>query len=182
VAATNDAAIARMPRAFSTQAALVGAVEHATGGQTDVGGDVRLGWGGRLALGARVGFRAAPDVTSTHGTVHARELLAGLAVSYALAARSAPWGGEVLVRGDLVDVQLSADAAPSGRASSGSALGVLAGGGIGGWVSLSAPWRVVAEATVGAPVRAVTASDAGTVATGVSGVVAGVAIGLGAAL
>lgn len=182
VKATNDEAIARMPRAFSTQAALVGAVEHATGGQTGAGGDVRLGWGGRLAVGARVGFRAAPDVASTHGTVHARELLAGLAASYALVARGAPWGAELLVRSDLVDVQLAGDASPGGRASSGSALGVLVGGGAGGWVSIGAPWRVVAEATVAAPVRAVTASDAGAVATGVSGVVAGVALGVGAAL
>lgn len=182
VTAANDAAIARMPRPFATQAAVMGAVEHASGGQTGAGADLRIGWGGRLALGARIGARAAPDVASAHGTVHARELLAGLSVGYALVARGAPGGVEVLVRADVLDVQLSADAAAGGRASSGSALGVLAGGGVGGWVGLGAPWRLVAEATLGAPLRAVTASDAGTVATGVSGAVAGVALGVGASL
>jgi len=178
----NDATIAQLPRAFTTQAALVGAVERAGGGQTGVGADVRLAWGGRLTVGTRVGARAAPDVTSAHGTVHGHELLAGLVVAWALVPRDRPWGGELFARGDVLDVQVSGDATAGGRGSSGSALGVLAGGGVGGWLSVGAPWRIVAEVAVEGPVRAVTASDAGSVATGVSGVVVAGALGLGASL
>jgi hypothetical protein len=182
VRTVNEATVAQLPRAFTTQAALVGAVERAGGGQTGIGADVRLAWGGRLTVGTRVGARASPDVASAHGTVHAHDLLAGLAVAWALVPRDRRWGGELFARGDVLDVQVSGDAAAGGRGTSGSALGVLAGGGVGGWVSLGAPWRLVAEVAVEGPVRAVTASDAGSVATGLSGAVLGGALGVGASL
>ena len=55
-------------------------------------------------------------------------------------------------------------------------------GAAGAWASLGPRWRVVSEASVGAPVRPVTASDSGASAVGVSGVQLGVALGVGASL
>ena len=203
VQAMNAETIARLSpgpepeRATSTtmmaQAALLGAVERSTGGsavagQTDLGGDVRFSYGGRLAMSARFGIRAAPDVTSVHGTVHGRELLAGLGLAYAIVPRKAPWGGELGVCADALDVTFSGIATPSAPAgqsatgASGSALGAVVSGVVGGWGRLGGPWRVVAETTLGAPVRAVTASDAGAKATGVAGVSVGVALGIAATL
>jgi hypothetical protein len=176
------------------QAALLGAVERSTGGaavagQTDLGGDVRFSYGGRLAMSARFGIRAAPDVASVHGTVHGSELLAGLGLAYALVPRKASWGGELGVRADALDVMFlgritnpSARGGESATGASGSALGAVVSGVVGGWARLGGPWRVVAETTLGAPVRAVAAIDAGTQATGVAGLSVGVALGIAATL
>jgi hypothetical protein len=184
-------------RATSTttmaQAALLGAVERSTGGgaaagQTDLGGDVRFSYGGRLAMTARFGIRAAPDVASVHGTVHGSELLAGLGLAYAIVPRKAPWGGELGVRADALDVTFSGVAPPSAspgesaKGASGSALGAVVSGVVGGWGRLGGPWRVVAETTLGAPVRAVIANDLGARATGIAGVSVGVALGIAATL
>jgi len=196
VRAMNAEAIARMPqaassgpapRAMTAQAALLGAIERSTGGgaasgQTDLGGDLRLSYGGRLAITARVGVRAAPDVTSAHGTVQGRELLAGVGVAYALVPREARWGGEIGARADALDVQFTGIAAAGAQAASGSALGALVTGALGGWGRLGGPWRVVAEAALGAPVHAVTATDVGATATGVAGVSIGGALGVAATL
>jgi len=181
------------PTTMMAQAALLGAVERSTGGsavagQTDLGGDVRFSYGGRLAMSARFGIRAAPDVTSVHGAVHGSELLAGLGLAYALVPRKASWGGELGVRADALDVTFSGVASPSASAgesakgASGSALGAVVSGVVGGWGRLGGPWRVVAETTLGAPVRAVTASDAGAKATGIAGVSVGVGLGIAATL
>jgi hypothetical protein len=181
------------PTTMMAQAALLGAVERSTGGsavagQTDLGGDVRFSYGGRLAMSARFGIRAAPDVTSVHGAVHGSELLAGLGLAYAIVPRKASWGGELGVRADALDVTFSGIASPSASAgesakgASGSALGAVVSGVVGGWGRLGGPWRVVAETTLGAPVRAVTASDAGAKATGIAGVSVGVGLGIAATL
>jgi hypothetical protein len=199
VRAVNAEEIARMPQVASPEpgsrtttaaVAVLGAVDRSTGaqaasGQTDLGGDVRFSYGGRLAISARVGVREAQDVTSAHGTVRGSELLAGLGAAYAIVPRDAAWGGEIGARVDALDVTFSGT--PSAGAQplsglSGSRLGVLVGGALGGWGRLGGPWRVVAEAVVGAPVRAVTAIDDGATATGVAGVSIGGALGVAATL
>ncbi len=187
----NAAEIARMPQVaaakptWMAEAALLGAAEHATGGQTDLGADARFSWGGRLAVSSRAGFRVAPDVSSAHGVIRGRELLAGLGVDYAVVPRDAVWGGEIGVRADLLDVQftgVASSASGGARGESGSRLGAILSGALGGWVQIGGPWRVVAEAIVGAPIHAVTASDSGSTATGVSGVEVGGELGVGATL
>jgi hypothetical protein len=196
VRAVNAEEIARMPQVASPEpgsrtttaaVAVLGAIERSTGaqaasGQTDLGGDVRFSYGGRLAVSARVGVREAPDVTSAHGTVRGSELLAGLGAAYAIVPRDATWGGEIGARVDALDVTFSGIPSGGAQPASGSRLGVLVGGALGGWGRLGGPWRVVAEAVVGAPVRAVTASDEGATATGVAGVSIGGALGVAATL
>ncbi len=191
----NAREVARMPqrvetersRSWMAEAALLGAGEWASGGQTDLGGDLSFTLGGRLAMSARLGLRAAPDVTSTHGTVEGRELLAGVGVAYAFVPRDAAWGGDLGIRAALIDVEFSGVAASGAPGTStkglrGTALGATMSGALGGWVRIGGPWRIVGDAAVGAPIHAVTAIDASVPATGVSGVTLGFAIGVGATL
>jgi hypothetical protein len=184
----NAIEVARMPQVagmthgLTAQAALMAAAEHATGGQTDFGADAGFSLGGRLAVSARAGFRLAPDVQSAHGVVHGRELLAGLGLDYAVVARDAPWGAELGMRAELLDVQFAGSASAGARAESGSEFGVILGGALGGWIQIYAPWRLVAETLVGAPIHAVTASDSGSPATGVSGLAVGLGFGVAATL
>jgi hypothetical protein len=174
--------VARSPRAWTIDASVMGAAEWASGGQTNGGADVRLAWGGRLALGSRVGLRAGADVQSAHGTIRERELLLGLGVAYSLTPRRARWGGEVGARADLVEVRFTGAAGAGAQGASGGALGAVASGTLGGWLRLGGPWRIVADVAAGAPVQAVTASDAGRTATGISGLVLGLAVGVAATL
>jgi hypothetical protein len=165
-----------------TQVALLTAIDRSTGGQTDLGADVRVATGGRLAVEGELGVRAAPDVASAHGTVQGRELLAGVGASLALVSRRAPWGLQIGARANVIDVEFSAVAAPGASASSGSQLGAALSGCIGAWWRLGGPWRLLAEGAAGAPLRAVTATDVGNAATGVSGAMFGATIGVGATL
>ena len=179
----------RASRAWIAEAALMGAGEWAAAGQTDLGGDVRFMLGGRLAMSALVGLRLAPAVSSKHGTVQGSELLAGAGVSYAIVPRDARFGGDVGVLAELIDVRFSGTAPPPASGSStvtetrqGTALGALLSGTLGGWARIGGPWRIVAVASVGAPVHGVTAIDSGETATGVSGVTLGLALGVAATL
>jgi hypothetical protein len=184
---TTDVSESASPSAsrspLSAQLAVVGAIEHSAGGQTDLGGDVRFSVGGRLAATARIGYRAAPDVTSAHGVVQGSEILAGLAVAYALLRRENPWGIELGARADVIDVLFSGIAStPGTQGTSGSALGATLSGVVGGWLRLSGSWRVVGEVAAGAPIRAVAATDLEQTATGVSGFTFGGALGIAATL
>jgi hypothetical protein len=167
--------------------AIVGAVDRSTGGsaaagQTELGGDLRFAFGGRLTLTARMGARTAPAVSSDHGKVEGRELLAGAGLAYAVVPREARWGAEIAARADALDVQFSGVASPGVVAASGSALGAAVSGAIEGWGRLGGPWRIVAELAAGAPLHAVTATDAGKAATGVAGLSLSAGLGLGADL
>jgi hypothetical protein len=122
----------------------------------------------------------APDVTSAHGDVRGRELLAGLGVGYALTPRGATWGGDVVVRGDVVDVQFSGIAGPGVRSVSNSAIGATVSGALGGWLRLNELLRIVGDVAVGLPIRGVAAQDEGQRTTGLSGVSFGGALGLAA--
>jgi hypothetical protein len=184
----NAIEVARMPQvagmthSLTAQAALMAAAEHATGGQTDFGADAAFSLGGRLAISARAGFRLAPDVQSAHGVVHGRELVAGLGLDYAVVPRDAPWGAELGARAELLDVQFTGSAGAGAHGESGSEFGVILGGALGGWIQIYAPWRLVAETLVGAPIHAVTALDSGSTATGVSGLALGLELGVAATL
>jgi hypothetical protein len=165
------------------QTTILAAGERSAGGQTDLGGDLRFAAGKRFVVAADVGYRAAPDVASTHGSVRGSELLAALGLGYLLQRRDAPWGAQVAVRGSLVDVQFQGIAAAGAVAAPpGSQLAALLGASLGGWRSLGGPWSLVLDAGLAAPLRAVTASDAGATVTGVSGVIFGLAFGVAATL
>lgn len=184
----NAEQVARMPdvrrisEGPSTQVALVAAADHATGGETGIGGDVTLSWGSRVAVRARVGFRHALDVESTHGSVSGSEQMAGLGVDYRFVPSDRPWGYSIGARADAVDVTFSGVENGGAPGKSGSQFTAIVGGAVGGWVRIGGPWHVVAEATAGAPVRAVAATDVGSRATGVSGVALGAELGVSVTL
>jgi hypothetical protein len=182
VAQLNAEQVARLPRTPVAQVAVLAVAERATGGLTGLGGDARFTWGRRLALGARFGVRASPDVGSANGLVRGREVGAGLAVEYALVSRDAPWGGALGVRGDVLDLQFSGTPAPGAQASSGSALTTTLSGVVAGWVRIGPPWRLAGEIAIGAPLHTVTATDSGTTAVSLSGLLVGVAVGIAAEL
>ncbi len=182
VAQVNAEQVARLPRATVAQVAVLAVVERATGGLTGFGPDARFTWGRRLALGARFGFRASPDVGSADGLVRGREVGAGLTLDYAVVSHDAPWGGAVGVRGDVLDLELSGTPARGAQASSGSSLTTTLSGTVGGWVRIGSPWRLAGELAVGAPLHAVTATDSGATAVSLSGLLVGVAVGIAAEL
>ncbi|HEX4445971.1 MAG TPA: hypothetical protein VH044_04520, partial [Polyangiaceae bacterium] len=166
----------------TTTVALLAAGGGASSGESELGGDLRFAWGGRFAIGARVGFRELHDVVRVHGVIHGQDLQAGVAASYAFVPRTASWGGEVSLRADLVDVRFSGVAAPGASGRSDSALGAVVSGALGGWAKLGGPFRAVADAAVGTPLHSVSALDAGDKVTGISGVTFGLALGLGVSL
>jgi hypothetical protein len=161
--------------------ALLAAADRWTGGQTDLGGDLRAATGGRFAVEGELGVRAAPDVASTHGTIQGREFVAGAGVNLAFVSRQAPLGLQLGARADVLDVEFSAVAAQGARASAGSQLGASIRGCVGAWWRLGGPWRLLLEGAAGGALRGVLASDVGDAATGVSGAVFGATIGVGAA-
>jgi hypothetical protein len=165
--------------AAAARAYLLAASDTAIQGETALGADAGIDWGGRATLGARAGFRVAPDASSPHGAIRMREGIFGLVGAVDLAAPEAAWGGALVGHGDLLYVEFDGVASSGARAMSGSAAGLLLSGGLRGWVRIGSSWRLVGEATGGAPLHAVTASDAGAVVTGIRGVVMGLALGVG---
>jgi hypothetical protein len=164
------------------QMALVAAADRWTGGQSELGGDVRAATGGRFAVEGLLGLRAAADVSSVHGTIRSNAFVAGAGANVALVPRQAPWGLQVGARAEVFDVEFSAIASPGARASSGSQLGAAVSGSLGAWWRLGGPWRLLLEGTAGGALRAVIASDAGNGATGVSGALFAATLGVGAVL
>jgi hypothetical protein len=163
------------------QVALLAAADRWSGGQTDLGADLRAATGGRLAAEGELGLRAAPDVASAHGTIQGREFVAGAGANFALMPRRAPWGLQLGARADVIDVEFSAVASPGARASSGSQLGASLRGYVGVWWRLGGPWRLLVEGAGGGALRAITASDVGAAATGISGALFSATVGVGAA-
>jgi hypothetical protein len=162
---------------------LVLAGEHATGGRQSLGGfDARVGWGNRVVIGGRVGYRLGVVANAQDGEVDSNELLGGASVGWSMTARARPWGAELFARGDIARVEYAGRALPPARPLSGAGVGAFAGAGVGGWGGIGGPWRVVAELSLGVPLRAVAAQDNGREVTSTSGLIVGLALGAGAAL
>jgi hypothetical protein len=168
------------PRADATAANvyLLGAGEMATQGQAAFGSDLGVTWGGRLTVGARAGFRVAPEIASTHGTIEMREGVLALTGAIALVPRKSSWGGELVIHGELLYVEFDGVASSGARAIGGSTIGAVVSGGLGGWAQIARSWSIVGEATGGAPIRAVAATDSGTEVTGVRGLLIGFGLGV----
>ncbi len=129
-------------------------------------------------MGARAGFRVAPEIReSPWDDRDARRVLA-LSGAVALVPRKAVWGGELVIHGELLYVEFDGVASSGARAIGGSTIGAVVSAGLGGWVRIARSWSIVGEATGGSPIRAVTASDSGTVVTGVRGLLIGFGLGV----
>ncbi len=173
----------RSPRAVGPSLTLLFAGEHATGGLSMGGIDARASYGGLLRAELRVGYRVGLTSAASDGAVDSSAFLAGVSVAFG-SPRSAPWGVEVFARGDALRVTFSGRGTGTTEGTGDAAFGALLGGGAAGWrvVDASGVWRVIVEASLAAPLRAVAALDDGQSTTALSGATVGAAIGLGAAL
>jgi len=160
---------------------VLGAGEYSTGGQTLGGFDARVAWGRRLQVAGRVGYRWGAVVSAEHGNIESSALLGGVSLAYATRPE-AVWGGLLFVRADLARIAFEGQAAANAAGGTGSALTVLAGGGLSGWRSLGGAWRLVGEVSLAGVVRPVAAVDAGRDASAFSGAIVGAAFGVSAGL
>jgi hypothetical protein len=166
----------------SIELAVLAALDRSAGGLTGLGADLRLAWGDLWIATASLGLREGLDVARADGTVREHDVRAAIGAGVASGRHDAPLGATGRATLTVLDVAWSGDPAPGVTGASGSALGVVAGGAAGAWLALGPGWKVLAEASLGAALRPVTASDRGSAASGVCGIQLGAALGLAASL
>jgi hypothetical protein len=147
------------------------AFEAYGGGQQHLGVDLRAGYHAlsRFTATLRLGLRQGSSTATPNGSVGASAMLAGVGVALGLAAPSRPFGMDLLVRLDAVRVSFLPSAAPGVLEHPSSGIAVIVEAGLAPWLALGSSVRLVADATLGVPVRPVQASDTGNQATGVAG-------------
>jgi hypothetical protein len=173
------------PRPARVEARLLFAAERRGGGTLSLGPDVvfALFLGSRFALEAGVGSRRAESRAVPDGSIDSSAVTASLGATLALPARAAGRraGAEVVAR--LVGAWMNVSATPSSGATSAhaaTAVGVAAVGGLGAWVTLAEPLRLVGFAGWQAALRGVRAVDADRSEIGVYDAGAAAALGIGA--
>jgi hypothetical protein len=147
------------------------AFEWYGGGQEHLGVDVRAGVRPvrRLTAFLRLGLRQGFAIAAPDGSVRSSAILAGMGCKLALTPPAGPAGVEILARVDAVRVSFLPAADPGAIEHPNQATAVVAAGGLSGWVALGPAVRLVADATLGAPLRPVQATDTGSQVTAVSG-------------
>jgi hypothetical protein len=146
-------------------------VAHFGGGQIQLGPDgfVRAAITPRFGTEIAVGARSALAAKAPHGTIHSHALL-GLLGVVGTAFRS-PW-----LRMDLgagfraASVSFEADPGPTAQGSSASAMTVSAYASAGASLRIVSGLRFSLTLGVGAPLRSASATDDGSVISGVNGV------------
>jgi hypothetical protein len=172
------------PRPARVEARLLLAAERRGGGTLSLGPDAvfALFLGSRLALEAGVGSRRAESRAAPDGAIDSSAATASLGATLALPARAAGRraGAEVVAR--LVGAWMNVSATPisGATAHAATAVGVAAVGGLGAWVTLAEPLRLVAFAGGQAALRGVRAVDADRSEIGVYDSGATAALGIGA--
>jgi len=158
-----------------------GGAEWWTGGLALYGGDGVLEWrlSPRVALGIAAGARAAPEASSSDGTVAARVLSARAGAALTLSAPGS--GPAVLVAGSVGAhaVTLMGDAGPEAAGASRTAAALTLALGPGLRVPLgSLGTALVLDASGAAALHGVRATDSGAAVTGLSGFAAVVTLGV----
>jgi len=183
-AASPSPASKPAPRPARVEARLLLAAERRGGGTLSLGPDAvfALFLGSRLALEAGVGSRRAKSHAVPDGSIDSSAVTASLGATFALPARAAGRraGAEVVAR--LVGAWMNVSATPlsGATAHAATAVGVAAVGGLGAWVTLAEPLRLVAFAGWQAALRGVRAVDADRSEIGVYDSGATAALGIGA--
>jgi hypothetical protein len=156
--------------------------EGFTGGQVQWGADARASYFAtpRLAVTLRLGLRSALPKQTPEGEVRSSAVLGGIGAAYRVVG-SRPIAFDVFARFDVAETAYAADTTIDARASSGSAVALLASaGGQLAW-SVLPSLRLTGEIGATAPLRPVRATEAETsVVVGMSGVGALVGLGAGA--
>jgi len=146
------------------------AMEHYLGGQTLLGADAAtiLPLSERFALDLDAGGRVGLDSDAPHGDVHSSSIGFGASGRFAFVHTSFADVGVALGARAAV-VRFRATAAPGAEAEELSGLTVYGRGGAFTGLRLAGPVGLDAGFGVGAPFRALEATDAGKVVSGVSG-------------
>jgi hypothetical protein len=148
------------PRA---EARLLMAGERQSGGHVTLGPDVvvAVALGSRVGIDVRGGWRHAGSRPAADGVIDSSAVIAGVGASVALPARAEAHraGAELAARIDGAWVSMQGTARSGATAYSTTALGVAAVGGVGGWVTLIQPLRLVAFVGWQVPLRSVSAGD-----------------------
>jgi hypothetical protein len=146
------------------------AMEHYLGGQTLLGADAAtiLPLGERFALDLDAGGRVGLDADAPHGDVHSSSIGFGASGRFAFVHTSfADVGVALGVRAAVV--RFRGTAAPGAQGEELSGLTVYGRGGAFTGLRLAGPVSLDAGFGAGAPFRALEATDAGQVVSGVSG-------------
>lgn len=154
------------------------------GGQRQLGVDARGAYwlSSRVFVVGGVGLRAADAVESEHGTVRSNAFVGLLGPGLALTDPRATFGLEGQMRGEVVLVRYRAEPDQGAAGREGSALAVYAKAGVSAFFAPERGLRLSLEVLGGAPMRAVTAEDTGSNATGISGLGLTAALGLSGVL
>ena len=151
------------PAPPQAEARVLMAGERQSSGRVTVGPDVvvAVALGSRLGVDVRGGWRHAGSRPAADGVIDSSAVIAGIGSSLALPARAEAHraGAELTARLDGAWVSVQGTARSGATAYSTTALGVAAVGGVGGWVSLIQPLRLVASVGWQLPLRSVSAGD-----------------------
>jgi len=147
------------------------AFEWYGGGQEHLGVDVRAGVRPvrRLTAFLRLGLRQGFEIAAPDGSIRSSAILVGLGCKLALTPPTGPAGLEMLGRVDAVRVSFLPTADPGALEHPNQATAVVAAAGLSAWAALGSSLRLVVDATLGAPLRPVQATDTGSQVTAVSG-------------
>jgi hypothetical protein len=146
-------------------------VTHFGGGQTQLGPDgfVRAAITSRFGTELALGGRSALSVKAPHGTIRSHALVGSLGMVGTL-FRSAPLRVDIGAGFRAESVSFEADPVPNVQGSSASAMTVSAYGAAGISVRIVSGLHFNAGLGMGAPLRSASATDDGSVVSGVSGV------------
>lgn len=153
-------------------------------GQRQLGVDARAAvwFTERFFAHAGIGLRSADTVDSSHGTVRSNAFVAELGPGLSLTDPAARFGLEALARAELTAVRYSADADAGSEGRDRRGIALYAKAGVAGIATPDTGLRLTLEITGGVPIRAVTARDAGSNATGIDGLALSAALGLAGVL
>jgi hypothetical protein len=176
------AAANERPPALFLVAAVAG--EHATGGLSLGGIDLRFGgWiAPRVAVGIRLGARVAPSAQGNDGTATVTALVGGVGGALAILPRGHVLALELPVRFDVESVAFQAHPLPGADGSNVSAIGLTASTGLSLGLAFAPGWALQIEGTVGVVLRDVDARDGTSTLTALSGAELGGALGVRASL
>jgi hypothetical protein len=156
------------------------AIDHATGGMTLLGGDLRFGaWlGSRVGLELRLGGRGGLAAQTGDGSATVNAVRGGLAVLAAIWPRGRVVALDVPVRVDVDAIEIQGHPSSGARGSGGWAAGATASAGLAVCVRVAAGWCAAGEATVGVVLHPVDANDGASTFAAFAGAVVGGMVGV----
>jgi hypothetical protein len=181
---TASVSVAPAPRSARAEGRLLLSAVRSGDGSLSLGSDAIVVFllGARIGVDASAGWRGSETRAAPDGSIDVNAVTAGVGASIALPARtpSRRLGAELGARVEGARVTVRGSATSGATAHSVSVLGAAAVTGVGGWLTIAGPLRLVAFAGWQFPIRAVRAIDVDALDTQVYGTGLSVALGVGA--